>query len=111
MSPLCSSGRVSTLLVIYLTSDVMYETYWKTGYLSGVQWDINSIHWDANDTNGTGGLPTKRKPMVLVAVENCWDLTTDLEPLPPPPPTLEETEGGGRNISHLIVILTEDSSG
>ena len=54
----------------------------------------------------TGLRPSKmKKPMVLVAVENCWDLTTDLEPLPPPPPTLEEMEGGGRNISHSIVIF------
>ena len=61
------------------------------------------------NANGTGVLPTKMKPVVLVAVKNCWDLTTDLEPLPPPPPTLEEREGGSRNISHLIVIFRRQS--
>ena len=64
---------------------------------------------DADDTNGTGVLPTKMKPVVLVAVKNCWDLTTDLEPLPPPPPTLEEREGGSRNISHLSDIFRRQS--
>ena len=42
-----------------------------------------------------------------LGIQQCWNLATDLERLPPPPPTLEEKEEGrGRgNISHKIAII------